>query len=203
METGGLFRLVAALFRPVLLLYRMWRPSTDRFSIAVLSDELAGQVKREEQRLRRALRAEGSTFMPVEFTAAPQPHRAGEVLDSASVDEIADYFDLTEQPHRRRLVVLGDAGSGKTVAATYLVLGLLDNRWDMADARRAEEPIPVRVNAAGWGGEEDLSRWPATRLGYDYRLRPNVAREMLDCGLICDRRSRRNGHQRQCPLARC
>ncbi|MET8800525.1 hypothetical protein ABZV91_29550 [Nocardia sp. NPDC004568] len=184
METGGLFRLVAALFRPVVSLYRMWRPSTDRLSIAVLSDELAGRVKREEQRLRRALQAEGSTFMPVEFTAAPQPHRAGEVLESAAVDEIAEYFTLPEQPHRRRLVVLGDAGSGKTVAATYLVLGLLDNRWDMADARRAENPIPVRVNAAGWGGEEDLSRWLTTRLGYDYRLRPNVAQEMLDRGLV-------------------
>ncbi|MFI2233772.1 hypothetical protein [Nocardia testacea] len=184
METGGLFRLVAALLRPVVLLYRMWRPRADRLSIAVLSDELAGQVKREEQRLRQVLRAEGSTFMPVEFTAAPQPHRAAEVLDSAAVDEIADYFNLAEQPHRRRLVVLGDAGSGKTVAATYLVLGLLDNRWDMPDARRAEEPIPVRVNAAGWDGKEDISRWLTTRLGYDYRLRPNIAQEMLDRGLI-------------------
>ncbi|MEU1953234.1 NACHT domain-containing protein [Nocardia rhamnosiphila] len=184
METGGLFRLLAALLRPVRFLYQMWRPSTRRLSIAVLSDDLAGQVKQEEQRQRRALRAEGSTFMPVEFTAALQPHRAGEVLDSAAVGEIADYFTLPEQPHRRRLVVLGDAGSGKTVAATYLVLGLLDNRWDLADSRRAEEPIPVRVNAAGWGGEEDLSRWLTTRLGYDYRLRPNVAQEMLARGLI-------------------
>lgn len=184
MEIGWVFRLLATLFRPLVVLYRWWRPNTDRMSIAVLADRLAGQVKREEERLRRELRAGASSLAHVEFRAAPQPHRPGEVLDSATVKEIGDYFDLLERPHRRRLVVLGVPGSGKTVAATYLVSRLLALRWDLADARRAEEPVPVRVNAAGWDGGHDFSRWLATRLGYDYSLRPNAARKMVDRGLV-------------------
>ncbi|MEU7140596.1 hypothetical protein ABZ942_14185 [Nocardia sp. NPDC046473] len=82
------------------------------------------------------------------------------------------------------MVLLGEPGAGKTVAATHLVLGLLDTRRDLADARRAEEPVPVRFNAAGWDGTEDFSQWLITRLGYDYRLRPPIARALIEAGLI-------------------
>ncbi|MGW1742345.1 NACHT domain-containing protein [Nocardia sp. NPDC001965] len=184
METGSLFRVIMALFRPAVALYRLWRPNTDRESIATLSDQLAAKVRKEEERLRRALRAERSSYMPVTFTATAPPHRADEVLGSAEVDDIATYFELPDQRHRHRLVVLGLPGSGKTVAATYLVTGLLDKRRDLADARRADEPVPVRVDAAGWDGRQEFTRWLITRLGYDHLLRPNVAQEMVDRGLI-------------------
>lgn len=150
----------------------------------MLSDQLAAKVRKEEERLRRELRAESSSYMPVAFTATAQPHRADEVLSSAEVAEIATYFELPDQRHRHRLVVLGLPGSGKTVAATYLVTGLLDKRRDLADARRTDEPVPVRVNAAGWDGRQEFARWLVTRLGYDHLLRPNVAQEMIDRGLI-------------------
>jgi hypothetical protein len=70
------------------------------------------------------------------------------------------------------------------VAATYVVLGFLETRQDREDAARANEPVPVRVNAAGWDGQQDFTRWLIVRLGDDYRLRPNVAREMVKRGLI-------------------
>lgn len=101
MEIGWAFRLLAALFRPLVELYRWWRPNTDRMPLAVLADRLAGQVEQEEARLRRELRAGASSLAHVEFRAAPQPHRPDEVLDSATVKEIGDYFDLLERPHRR------------------------------------------------------------------------------------------------------
>ncbi|WP_063035940.1 hypothetical protein [Nocardia grenadensis] len=114
-----------------------------------------------------------------------QPYRAEEILDSAKVEEIADYFVLPPEKHSHRLVVLGEPGSGKTVAATYLVTQLLDKTWDIAtEARRAEEPVPVRVNAAGWDGTAELDRWLTTRLGIDYRLPANAAQEMVERGLI-------------------
>ncbi|MEV0368174.1 NACHT domain-containing protein [Nocardia fusca] len=180
---GGFFRLLGALVRPLMLLYRWWRPVSDRASIAVLSDELSAAVQRVERRLQRELRASGHDFMPVEFTTTARPvGDAGPV----AVADIATYFELLGQPepYRRRLVVLGAPGSGKTVAATYLVLGLLEARQDRDDAPRANLPVPVRVNAAGWDGKQDFARWLIVRLGYDYRLRPNVAREMVERGLI-------------------
>ncbi|WP_459545570.1 NACHT domain-containing protein [Nocardia sp. X0981] len=183
-DAGFWVRILGVVLGPGQKVYRMWRPSTERESIALLSDRLAGKVKEEEERLQRELRAEGRSFMNVKFTAAPQPRRGNKALKSAEVGKIADYFVLPPERHRHRLVVLGKAGSGKTVAATYLVTKLLDKRWDIAEGQRAEEPVPVRVNAAGWDGRAELDRWLTTRLGIDYRLPANVAQEMVERGLI-------------------
>ncbi len=119
--------------------------------------------------------------MHVEFTAAARYHPAG-VIDSAEVSEIATYYDLL--PTTKRLAILGEPGAGKTVAGTHLVLGLLDARRELPDARRAEEPVPVRFNAASWNGTEDLSGWLTTRLGLDYRLRPPLARALIEAGQV-------------------
>lgn len=183
MSGGSFFRLLEALVKPLMSLYRWWRPVSDRASIAVLSDELSAAVQRGEQRLQRELRASGHDLMQVEFTTTALPPRdAGPV----QVKDIAAYFELLGNPgpHRRRLVVLGAPGSGKTVAATYLALGLLESRQQHDDAPRANVPVPVRVNAAGWDGKQDFTRWLIIRLGHDFRLRPNVAREIVDRGLI-------------------
>lgn len=129
------------------------------------------------------VRADASSFIHVEYTAA-STRRDSEALDSAEVEDIATHFDLLERPHRRRMVVLGDPGSGKTVAATYLVLGLLGMHRELPDARRTEEPVPVRVDAAGWDCTRSLTHWLVTRLRYDYRLHLRVGREMIDRRLI-------------------
>lgn len=147
------------------------------------TDELSSAVQLGEQRLQEQLRASGHNLMQVEFTVQS---RAGEEVGPVKVGDIAAYFELLTSPgpHRGRLVVLGAPGSGKTVAATYMVRGLLAIRQDLDEARRATVPVPVRVNAAGWDGKQDFTRWLIVRLGYDYRLRPNVAREMVERGLI-------------------
>lgn len=180
-ETGAVLRVLAAMIRPLMMLWRMWRPIADKASVAALADELAVVIRREEERLRDKLRAGPGSFMHVGFTAAAGVH-PGDGIESAEVSDIAAYFELL--PPSRRLVVLGEPGSGKTVAAAHLVLGLLAERRDLADARRAEEPVPVRVNAAGWDGSEDFSGWLATRLEHDHRLRPPLARALVRDRLI-------------------
>lgn len=123
-------------------------------------------------------------FMRVGFTTVSRS-TPGDAIESADVSDIAAYYELLGQP-LPRLVVLGEPGSGKTVAAIHLVLGLLETRRNSAtDAQRAEQPVPVRVNAAGWDGEQDFSGWLTTRLGYDYpQLRPVLARKLVEDGLI-------------------
>ncbi|MGW0640405.1 NACHT domain-containing protein [Nocardia salmonicida] len=163
-------------------LYRWWRPKSDWASLAGLADGLAAAVDQAEKQVQQELRAGPGVFMPVRFTAAAHPQlEAG--IDSAEVDEIATYFDLLGQP--RRLVVLGDPGAGKTVAATYLVRGMIQRRNELlAVTRRAAEPVPVRVNAAGWDGGQEFSAWLVTRLEVDYQLPAKVAEKMVNAGMI-------------------
>ena len=96
--------------------------------------------------------------------------------------DIGPYFRRQETP--RRMVVLGDAGAGKTVLAVRLVLDQLHYRATLVDAVRANEPVPVRVNAAGWDGSVDFTAWLASQLAIDYALNPRVARAMVDTDRI-------------------
>lgn len=105
-----------------------------------------------------------------------------EIYES-DVCAIASRYESLDLP--RRLLVLGDAGSGKTVAANLLVLQLLERSPGSADAKRVERPFPVRVNAAGWDGTKAFSDWLATRLCYDYpHLRPKMAQKLIEDGWI-------------------
>lgn len=80
-----------------------------------------------------------------------------------------------------RLVILGQAGSGKTVAAIHLILQLLGHPNDRAWIHTGE-PVPVRVNLAGWDGESDFSPWLATQLTTNiagYRRRSKVGLDLI------------------------
>ncbi|WP_433754530.1 NACHT domain-containing protein [Nocardia sp. CA-135398] len=186
MEAGAAaVRAGAALVQPSKLLWRWWKPPTDRVSVAMWADELAAAVQSAERDLRKDLCSGPVGFIRVDFAfAAVSQSRPGEVIESADASEIATYCESLDPPPRR-LVILGEPGSGKTVAATYLVQGLLKTRSGMADAIRAEHPVPVRVNAAGWDGTTDFSGWLITRLGLDYpQLRPALTRKLVEVGLI-------------------
>ncbi|MFF0530734.1 NACHT domain-containing protein [Nocardia amikacinitolerans] len=102
------------------------------------------------------------------------------MIESGSVSELTAYFESLH-PKVRRLTILGDPGSGKTVAAKQLVLGLLETRRGMVDAVRRQQPVPVRVNATGWDGAIPFTLWLSTRLIWDYpHLRPVVAKHLVE-----------------------
>ncbi|RAY14818.1 hypothetical protein DPM19_13915 [Actinomadura craniellae] len=86
------------------------------------------------------------------------------VLVSASGGDIAGLVAEFRRLERRRLVVLGGPGTGKTTLAVQLVRELL--------ATRAEEsePVPVLVSAAGWdtGRFPRLRDWLADHLALEY-----------------------------------
>ncbi|WP_370024297.1 NACHT domain-containing NTPase [Planotetraspora sp. GP83] len=72
----------------------------------------------------------------------------------------AQFLDLP----RRRLVICGDSGMGKTTLAVQLILELIDSR-------AADDPVPVLLPVAGWDTErfERFQDWVADRLSDDYR----------------------------------
>lgn len=162
--------------------FRWWWPKSDWASLAAVADALSAAVDRAEAQVQQELRGGPGQYMHVRFTAVSEP-LSGAPTGSTEVNRIAEYFAGLEPP--RRMVVLGDPGAGKTVAATYLVRGLIARRNELhPDPQRAAEPVPVRVNAAGWDGGQGFSAWLVARLGRDYRLRPNVARKMVQAGMI-------------------
>lgn len=82
---------------------------------------------------------------------------------TGSSDQIADLAERFRALDRRRLVILGGPGTGKTTLAVQLALRLLASR-------RRDEPVPVLVSVAGWDPQAQprLRDWLAVRLAQDY-----------------------------------
>ncbi len=102
---------------------------------------------------------------------------------TATADRIPRLAENFRALRRRRLVITGGPGSGKTTLAVQLLLQL-------ADDRRPEEPVPVLSTIAGWDttAHPRLHDWLAARLVQDYpaltAFGPDAARTLVDRGHI-------------------
>ncbi|WP_327360047.1 NACHT domain-containing protein [Streptomyces sp. NBC_01296] len=74
----------------------------------------------------------------------------------------------------RRMLIVGEPGSGKTLIALELALSLLQLRQTRSDTR-----VAVPFHLAGWDGEGSLGEWLAGRLSSDYRVPAAQARAMV------------------------
>ncbi|WP_283139291.1 NACHT domain-containing protein [Rhizohabitans arisaemae] len=84
---------------------------------------------------------------------------------TASSDDIASLIAAFRAMKRRRLVILGGPGSGKTTLAVQMVRELLATR-----AEHPSEPVPVLMPVADWNTDDHprLHDWVAARLTQDY-----------------------------------
>ncbi|MEU8319721.1 NACHT domain-containing protein [Nonomuraea sp. NPDC048881] len=98
-------------------------------------------------------------------------------------DDIAALADAYCSLTRRRLVITGGAGMGKTTLAIQLLLQLLSTRaTDQACACEGEVvPVPVLLPVSGWdtSAHPRLQDWLAVRLAADY---PALAAPQLGLG---------------------
>ncbi|HZD14540.1 MAG TPA: hypothetical protein VE196_05305 [Pseudonocardiaceae bacterium] len=82
------------------------------------------------------------TVMDHDEHIAPTP-----ITLSGRSDQIRVFTEQFRRLHRRRLVIVGDPGSGKTTLAVQLLLQLLDS-W------QPDEPVPVLFSLASWDPQE-------------------------------------------------
>ncbi|GAA3419741.1 NACHT domain-containing protein [Streptosporangium vulgare] len=116
------------------------------------------------------------------------PRLVGENLltFSGSSDQIPKLVRAFQGLRRRRLVITGGPGSGKTTLAIQLLLHLASPERDEAD------PVPVLVPVNGWDTTAHLRLhdWLATRLPSDYpaltapQFGTGAAKALLDHGHI-------------------
>jgi hypothetical protein len=162
-------------------LRRTMRHDASRAALISYADSLADAIDRRETVLLDQLRGGPDTVMELEFQAGPRVRSAGGD-DIGVLSTIGPYFRQQASP--RRMLVIGEAGAGKTVLAVRLLLDQLHHRATLGDGTRAGEPVPIRVNAAGWDGSADFTSWLSHQLSIDYGLNSRMARAMVDSDLI-------------------
>ncbi|MEO3808532.1 hypothetical protein ABGB17_05970 [Sphaerisporangium sp. B11E5] len=117
-----------------------------------------------------------------------------EPVFTGSSADIADMARRFRSLKRRRLVITGGPGTGKTTLAVQLLLRLLETREaDKAAAGDGETvPVPVLLPVSGWdtGSHPRLQDWLTVRLVQDYpalsspRLGAGVAGSLVARGYI-------------------
>ncbi|MFF4734198.1 NACHT domain-containing protein [Streptomyces mirabilis] len=138
--------------------------------VARASRKLAAAVETGELAQRTQLLGGDNQPIDVGFCFRSVPSRGAEgAAASGSLGESTDYY---RRLRPQRLVITGAPGSGKTVLALELMLGLLENR-------EPGDPVPVRLALAGWDTAQPLEDWLAGELVDTYRLSRATARALV------------------------
>ncbi|MHB9759147.1 NACHT domain-containing protein [Streptomyces sp. BYX5S] len=126
---------------------------------------------RDEPRKRKAGRQPNARPLPVRWTTAREhlmdhwPNIVPGPRETAAPVDLSDVFENITETYRKvpsgRLVVLGEAGSGKTVLGLRLVLELLEGRPPGG-------PVPEFFSLGAWNpAAETLGAWLSSRLTRD------------------------------------
>jgi hypothetical protein len=163
--------------------------------LAKTAEDLARNVRRRWQGEEEQRGISDPDPLPVQWTTAPG-HPSDLLSGSREVPSETDLHDRLDRlakvvrrigARRRtdagRLVVLGQAGSGKTILAMQLALRLLD-------IREPADPVPVIFSLGSWDpSAPSLRDWLTSQLERDI---PALAEalasgETVACGLVSDR----------------
>lgn len=141
------------------------------------ADDLARKVEKGWEQRRMILLGAGVRPAKVPFGRQLGLER-GDVTTTWTRGTLPDIGSLFLDTTPRRLLIVGEPGSGKTVLAAELALELLQRRTE------AGGRVAVPVNIGGWDGRAPLGDWLAGRLVDNYRLTPGRAKSLVDAKLV-------------------
>ncbi|SDQ60673.1 NACHT domain-containing protein [Thermostaphylospora chromogena] len=153
---------------------RSAQPQTARAEVVERAKEVLAERVREQWRNEAILRSlDDPAPIPVRWTVTddakimdhPDNLTRASLHLTGSSDDVASLAERFRAMQRRRLVILGDPGSGKTTLAVQLVRELLDSR-----AEHPGEAVPVLLSVAGWDTSRlpRLHEWVAEQLAQGY-----------------------------------
>jgi hypothetical protein len=144
--------------------------------LSTTATELADTVARQEAAALRRLLADRTGIGRPQ--AAQVRWRTDEGGETGSLNTIADFY---QRLPGGRLVVVGPAGAGKTVLA---LRGLLDLIAALPEQPGVPGRVPIHLDLPDAGLPEDLDGWIAEQLVARYRIRPPIARALVEDGWI-------------------
>jgi hypothetical protein len=154
-------------------------------SVAQAKEDLATVLGRDWANQEEWHRIKDPWPMPVWWRlSSPVSGKIGATRVSGRFDDVLALF--SELPSPSRMIVIGDAGAGKSVLVTRLA-------GDLLAARKPGMPVPVVLSAATWDPEMNLQEWIVGQLSENH---PGLARRVKDvtgkvtslaAGLVTDR----------------
>lgn len=189
-DLADLWGLPVALVGAVLTAWSSWaalRALRNQRTGEVVADDLARSVVRGEGAQYRQLLGSGLAApdgrVDLAFTAVATGAR--DTPPEGTLEGIVEYY---RNLRPGRMIITGssspgsdgpddgDAGTGKTVLALALLLGL-------SKERASGEPVPVRLAAASWPGSE-MRSWLKAHLSATYRLSNRDTALLVDSNLV-------------------
>ncbi|KOV85127.1 NACHT domain-containing protein [Nocardia sp. NRRL S-836] len=153
----------------------------DQAVLHAAATRLLGAVTSAEARTLARLLGDNGDPRPADLAFLQprfRPWRVDGGADSGSLATIAAYYRSLQ---RGRLVVIGEPGSGKTVAALRLLL-------DLAAEAPGRFRVPVRLTLATYDAEQitraTLDAWIATWLTHTYSVKAEAAARLVADGWV-------------------
>jgi hypothetical protein len=151
-------------------------PEAIKERVTQLQSELRKQVQARSYGTRRNLIEAPLRELDLDITPRLGWVRDPRLIEPEPVsDRIADDIDAAFESSKRRMLIVGEPGSGKTIAA-YSLIEYLDNT-------EGNERTPLLVNLSAWEAQEDFETFLVDYLcgsvGYEVHERA-VARAFID-----------------------
>ncbi|MEU8629365.1 NACHT domain-containing protein [Streptomyces sp. NPDC048669] len=195
-DVGSAVGIVLSLAALVVAMLDFFRGTdTSPLDAAALADDLALQLRAQWLDEAGARRLRDERVLPLTWTATrrrvtdsrwnrPDGSRVARLhldgrLDGRFEEVVGRLADGYARVPHRRLVVVGEPGSGKTVLAMLLTSGLLA-------AREGGGPVPVLLPVASWDPvQEPLNDWVVRTMAQPYyNGREDIPRILLEQGLV-------------------